>query len=384
VHELLRQFAAEQLARDPQREAQVCERHAAYYVALVEHATANRSTNELWGMVDREHHNLISALSWMRDHEQIEHCIQLATRLVRFWRARGYLVEGLRILEDLVARATTQPASLQAQAQAYYAAAFLADARGNQTRAQEWLMESLGRYRTLDDDLGVIRVLKQLGGVAFNRGDLAGAIGHWQAMLQQTQEHPDSVAIASERVHALGNVGEAYYHLGVLDKAQQHYEAALVLARELKQIDLEAMQLGDLGMLARQRGAYSQAKVLHGQALRIWQHIGEYRRIAITIERLAVTLVAHGRLEGGARLLGAATRLRKELGVRAAQPEQREHEHIVQLARERMGETAWAQAFEAGAALSTEAIVDEALAMTDPSKEGSEAWILSRDFPRPS
>lgn len=364
VHELLRQFAAEQLARDPQIEAQVRERHGAYYGTLIEHEATNRPMNDLWSVLDDEHHNLISALTWMRDHDQVERGIQLAAQLVRFWRDRGYLAEGFAILEDLLAQAVARPVSLQVQAQGYYAAAFLADAQGDRARAQNWLMESMQHYHALNDHLGVMRVLNILGGVAFNQGNLVGAIERWQEMLEWTQAVPDSSAVAAQRVSALGNLGEAYYYRGAFDDAQQHYEAALALARQLKQTDSEAMLLSDLGNVARQRGAFTQATLLQNQALRIWQHIDEHRRIAITLEHVATTAVAQGCFERGARLLGAATRLRYQLRMLPAQPEQQENERIIQMGRDQLGDAAWTQAFEAGAALSIDAILDEALEVT--------------------
>ena len=126
--------------------------------------------------------------------------------------------------------------------------------------------------------------------------------------------------------------------------------------------------LSDLGNVARQRGAFTQATLLQNQALRIWQHIDEHRRIAIILEHLATTAVAQGCFENGVQLLGAATRLRSQLRVLPAQPEQQENERIFQISRDHLGDAARTQAFGAGAALSFDAILDEALAVSQPGE----------------
>jgi predicted ATPase len=75
LHELLRQFALEQLSANPAAQTAVMERHAAFYIELAERRRpeAMGLEEEGWHMhVAREYDNLRAALSWAQT--QPVHC----------------------------------------------------------------------------------------------------------------------------------------------------------------------------------------------------------------------------------------------------------------------------------------------------------------------
>jgi len=80
------------------------------------------------------------------------------------------------------------------------------------------------------------------------------------------------------------------------------------------------------------------------------------------LEDLSWALAALERYEGAAQLLGFLAADRERTGLVMPPVDQQHHERALNLARERLGEEAFAAAWEAGGALSLEEAVDFALA----------------------
>ena len=102
--ETVRDYAAEQLAPEEQRE--LSRRHAAHYLALVERAQPALKGPEqgVWlERLEREHDNLRAVLAWSVAGGEVETGLRLGGALWWFWSLRGYLTEGRERLAELLA-----------------------------------------------------------------------------------------------------------------------------------------------------------------------------------------------------------------------------------------------------------------------------------------
>lgn len=359
--ETIHEYAAEQLAEHGRADV-LRQRHADAFQRLADdprQAMPEPAQGAWRRQIQAEYRNLEHALAWVRARGQVEGSLLIAAALAHFWRVRGYIAEGLAILEDLLGRADTVQVSERVQARGYYAAAVLANVQGDLARAQRWLEQAMEHYRESGDSYGMMRTHLMLGGVAYDQGDLPAAIAQWE------QSRALAVTTKAPRTEALtlGNLGEAYYHLGDLDAAAQHLEAALALAVQHSWADIEAQQLGDLGNLARAQGQVERALDLQRRALRIHHQVGDDRQVAIVLEQLAATLLEQGDALLAARLLGAAAGLRRRLGTPPAGPEQRERERTLWRLQARLDASALAQALATGEALRIETLGAEALSI---------------------
>ncbi len=175
MHELIRQYAAEQLTASGRAE----ETLAAHLGCMA--ALAERSEPELLGkqqdhwlaQLEHEHDNIRAALRWGIDHGRLEAAARLGAALWRFWWMRGHLREGRRWLAELL----DQPRGISPATRARGAkgAGSLANQQGDYARAQHYHRQSLVLQRELGDRFGEANALSSLARVLCNLGDYSGA-----------------------------------------------------------------------------------------------------------------------------------------------------------------------------------------------------------------
>ena len=104
--EAIREFALERLAAQRATE-EARQRHAGYYLALserIEPDLGGPQQTTLLQVLEREHDNLRGALSWALERDDAELGLRLCVALWWFWFVRGYLSEGRRWLEAVLAK----------------------------------------------------------------------------------------------------------------------------------------------------------------------------------------------------------------------------------------------------------------------------------------
>jgi hypothetical protein len=152
--------------------------------------------------------------------------------------------------------------------------------------------------------------------------------------------------------------------MGDLATAESAHTEALALARSAGSAYLEAMQLGNLGNIARERGDLPMAVALQCEALQMKQALGARRHIAISLENMAGIAGAELRGERAARLLGAASAIRELIGTPQPEPERTATERAVGPARAGLGKQKWHAALEAGRTMKLEQAITYALEWT--------------------
>jgi CHAT domain-containing protein/tetratricopeptide (TPR) repeat protein len=165
------------------------------------------------------------------------------------------------------------------------------------TGAVDGFGRALAIYRARSaQSLAEVRVLDQLGDVAFKHGDLDEAERHMRRGYDIRQAaSPDSAAVANS-LHNLGLVAAAR---GDLTGAEDYFQRSLAIAEKLAPDTMGvSLTLHNLGSVAEKRGDLAAAEQRYARALSFWsQHQPESVAMASGMVSLAGVALKSGRLE---------------------------------------------------------------------------------------
>jgi predicted ATPase/DNA-binding XRE family transcriptional regulator len=371
--ETIREYALERLEVSGEvEEAQ--RKHAQYYVALAEAAQPEASKQwdeaEWWSKVtrlEREHDNVRAALGWAAvQSQEVETAAQLAIALWWFWLERGYLSDGRRWMETILAVDGAEgpsggaPHRLPARTKAYLlqVAGILAMAQGDHDYAVALHEESMTVYRELGHEKGVSASLRELGFVAYEQGDYESAVRLHEQSLTLARGFGTTFGVA----WSLRALGDAVRGQGDLSHARTLLEESLALSRSKEHAWGIARTLASLGSVACEAGEYARASRLYEESLELGgRRMGLNHTILVCLEGLARVAVAQGRMERAARLCGAAAALRVDRGWPLPPAKRVEHDRIVAAAYGALGEEAFTTAWARGHALPLEEAIKDTL-----------------------
>lgn len=319
---VVREFG-ERLLRTPherrvEREA-VRRAHAYYYMSLAE-----RASPELTGAhqadwtrrLEREHDNVRAALTWATETEtqgedrdieaRREIGLRLAAALSRFWYLNGYLSEGRRWLELLLAPYTTLATQAQARKvsdkreetptwlplymKALHGLEILAFHQADYPTARRYAEQCLALTEVFANDRVRAGALNTLANIAKYEGDYAQAIVLYEECLALLRALGETWSIAV----ALANLAGMCSERGEYERSRAFQEESLRLRRALGDTRGIAESLGHLGALAGIRQDYSQAIAYLEECIRVCEAVGYRAKAAHTQLNLAETLLDLG------------------------------------------------------------------------------------------
>lgn len=390
--EVVRQYAAEHLG---DRAGTTAIRHACFMLELAERAEQGLAGAGLRPWLDRLHrdrHNIRAALSWSRHHDP-GLGVRLAGALGRYWRLSGQYAEGRQWLAASVsameataapaARAKaltalgtleflqceyTQAAERLSQARRLYAAtgddrgtaaavqslASIAREQGRYAEARRHHEEVLAIGHRRGDGAAVARAIKSTGFTAWLEGDHAGAIEASTDAVRRFRELDDDEGLAG----ALVDLAAATFRQGDPDAARPLLEQSLAIADRLGLREATAWAHEQLGLVAAAGGDRADAVRLLRQSLGVHHELGDRWRTASVLEALAGE---HADPAGGARLLGAAARLRELIGTPLPPCDRPDHERRLQAIRAALSPAQLERATREGCSLSVDQAVEAAL-----------------------
>jgi tetratricopeptide (TPR) repeat protein len=128
----------------------------------------------------------------------------------------------------------------------------------------------------------------------------------------------DKPVLTSLETHGavLGNLGNAYYQLGQVEKAIEYHEQALVILREIGDRRGEGSALGNLGLAYSDLGQVEKAIEYHNQALVIVREIGDRRGEGAVLGNLGNAYSALGQVEKAIEYHNQALEIAREIGDR--------------------------------------------------------------------
>lgn len=271
IHEVLRQYADEQLHSIPAEMAATLQRHAEYYLALAEEAEPHMrdADQELWlGRLDQEHANLQAAIRWAVESEHLEIGLRLGGALWQFWVMHAHYATGRALLSSFDLQRAEHTATW---AKALFGAGRLALQQGDQVSAQQYLEQSLTLYRELSDGASVRKVI-----------------------IEQAR---------------------TYLKLGNYPRAEELASEALQMAREACDFQVMASALTHLGHIAANHNDYARARELYTECLQLHRSMEDKWGIAWILTNLGNLIHSDGGdSESGRRLVEESLSIRRELG----------------------------------------------------------------------
>ncbi len=156
--------------------------------------------------------------------------------------------------------------------------------KGDHARALESYRKALAIYRTAGSRRNMADAYNNLGSTYLAMDRCGEALAHHQRALATASE----IGVPYERARALLGMALAHRDLGSHQLALERFDAALVLAREMGDLCLEAkVHDGTAGVLLQTRGPGA-ARIRWRQALRIFRELGlpEAREVEIRLHAL--------------------------------------------------------------------------------------------------
>ena len=352
--ETIREYAAHLLDESGEGE-DVRRRHGEHFVQLAEHGAEVAMGGEQgfwWARLDADHDNLRAALSWAASSGEIETELRLTNALYYFWIVRGYLAEGTRWLEGVIARSGAAPDALRAGA--LYALAGFVYRRGEYERSRMLFEESLVLYRRLGDELRIGMAIASLANVAVAEGDYERALTEYDEARGVLEAFGEKARLAQ----VVANMGSVANIERRFELARTLGEEALVLQRELGNTEAATISLHNLGRIDLRTGRLAAAAELFRECLESALEL-EYRElIAYCLQDASEVAAARADPGRAARLLGAADELFAELGVIRFGDEAESSEETASALKAELG----AEAFEEARAAGAEGMVEDAVA----------------------
>lgn len=381
--EMIRQYAQARLG-EAGEDAAVQQRHACYYVSLVEAADPHLRGPEQGlrlNRLEREHDNLRQALRWAQSAQDEETALRLVASLWQFWDIRGYFKEGRQWLRAALALGSGQT---PLRAKALKGAGALAWSQSDYAEARARMAESLAIYRELGEKRDLAVGLFNLALVTYSPGDYAAAVPLLEECLAIFKELNHQQGIAN----ALNSLGVIAAAQGDYKAARPRYEESLAIRKELGDQRGLAIGFGNLGMTALKQGDVRDAEHYMNESLRLYQAIGDKRGeatvfnelghlerlkgspaaacaryqqavaawleldsqegLAAALEGTAAVCGQRGKTEAAVKLLAAASVLRIASGALRLPADQPEHERLVEELRGQLGERVFASAWSQG------------------------------------
>jgi predicted ATPase/class 3 adenylate cyclase len=351
--EVIREFGAEQLERAEEDE-ETRDRHASFFLEAAEAAEPHLRGLERKRWLDQlelEHDNLRAALRRALDASRADIGLRLVAALWRFWHLHGHLAEGRRWAEEVLSLPASSARILE-RARALTALGGLVYWMEDVPATRRAYEEALAIARELGDRRGEAEGLYNLAYVPAYEGDIPGAV----VMIEEARA-------MFEELDMPRGVADSLWILGISARLQGNLAGSRALAEESLRLHRRAGDLfgatdalHTLGRTAFAQGDLATAAASFLEALDNDEQVGNRTGMAIVMDNLAAKASAEGRHLRALRLGGASEAIKEAAGGHAPPP-------LIDLpdpreaAREVLGESAVAAAWEEGRAMTLEQAV---------------------------
>lgn len=358
MHELLRQYAAEQLVQSPQDIAQIYDWHCAYYADFLQRQYSDMMSgqqHQALAEIKIELENIRAAWHWAVELAKTTEIEKLADALFVFYQFQSRYLEGLNTFEKVSRRLDTpetgpQQEALLAKILVYTAWLCIRLGRFEPARAALERSQLLyARHNVPPASGAATDPLIVLATLALIRGDYVEAARLGQEACRLNRAHHSrwnltfsyyilaNAGLAQGQYEVAGRYARQAYKRAVTDndrwfsayllvilgdiaraqgdyaQAQQHYQASYSLRSEFDDAEGMAVAHNRLGQAALLEGNYTQAHQLHQQSLAIYQQINDRGGLATSLNGLGAAACALGDYDAARQYFQQALQIANEI-----------------------------------------------------------------------
>ena len=351
MHELIHQYALEQLQQDKAEYDQAQTKHSQYFANLLNERGPALKGAERPMVVSElisDLANLRQAWHWASGHQQAKDLSQSADTLFWLYESRSNCREGVPLYRQAIQSLQAPEKKLDAPdkwaqrlalGQALSYEGFFLFRQGQQPQGREalrsalailekipaksvpevqmalsnaivflgtvtsvmgdfdegdrLLQQGLAMKQELDDSWGSAFCLRQIGLSAYYRGDYTKAQQTLQRSLEISQTIGNAWAIAA----SLSQKGVVAYYEGRYQRAEQDLSEALERSRTLEDRYSIATALDGLGLVKTAQCQFDDAQALFEESTSLFKEIGEYGSLAQALTHMGSTLLQAGEAE---------------------------------------------------------------------------------------
>lgn len=325
LHELLRQFAAEALAENSQREHQTLARFSDYYLDLLsvhgKELNGPKQQSAL-NVISLDLDNIRASWHWSCAEQNVDAVSRVADPLYTFHQVRSryqegqeLLLEAIRTLQIIIgttnkgATDVEQPEEVLHQLRARWSA--LGTSLGSYEEPKAILQQCLARIQQQNPQLATTNLpykeslliqvergtdtqremafcYEFLGETARCQGEQLEALAHFEQCLTLGKMLGDEEITASAQF----NLGNVLTLEGCYPESAETLKKSLLLYRKIGRPDRTAHVLDKLGYTTYNLGKYDEAEQYYRESLAIFRQIGDRFGIAAAQGGLAIPMIS--------------------------------------------------------------------------------------------
>ncbi len=289
----------------------MCERHAAYFVNLVEMAEPEivlKSQGYWYTHLEQEYDNIRAVIDWSIESDRAESALRIVGASLWFWWFHGSTWQG----HDLALKSLALPSATKFKghsARALNTAGYLQWALGDTSSARKSIEEAIAILQaTKTDESSLGWAMQMLGLVLASQGEYDRAEEAMKTGMAISYKHNDKNKIC----FSLTFQGDIHMLKGDLVKAKQIYEENATLLREVKNVVFMAYPVRRLGYLAMRENDLPAAWKFFQQSLELNRESGDQRAMIACLTAVASFALQTGKVLEAAQLYGVV-----ENGLRA-------------------------------------------------------------------
>jgi predicted ATPase/class 3 adenylate cyclase len=308
--ETIREFALERLTSLAD-EADVVRDHAWHFRDVAEEAERHLTQEGriYWlAKLEADHDNLRAAIDWSERTRDVETGLRIGAAIWRFWLQRGHLSEGRVRLERLLA--IDAPIARTVRVEALAAIGGLAYWQNDRARTRAAYEEAVQIARALGDHRLLASALLDLSFVPYLEGNPEGVEPILREGLANAEESGDRVLLGQ----FLRSIAFLDVDRGNPAAAIGPFQTAIAMLRAEGAAWKAADMLTGLGYITRMAGDLDAAKSNFREALQTFFVAGDVLSMSMVFNGLALVANDERQHERAARLVGAAARMRSEVG----------------------------------------------------------------------
>jgi tetratricopeptide (TPR) repeat protein len=328
MHELIHQYALEQLQQDKAEHDHIQTRHSQYFANLLNARGPALKGAERPTVVSElisDLANLRQAWHWASGHQQAKDLSQSADTLFWLYESRSNCREGVPLYRQAVQglqvtgkklAASEKWAQQLALGQALSYEGFFLFRQGQQPQGREALKSALASLEKIPEKISWDVQMARSNAIVF-LGTVVSVMGDFEEgdrLLQQGLAMKQKLDDRWGSAFCLRQIALSAYYRGAYANARQALQRSLEISQTIGNTWSIAASLSQLGLVAYYQGNYEQAQGYLSEALELSRGLEDRYSIATALDGLGQVKTAQGQLDEAQAMFQESTSLFKEIG----------------------------------------------------------------------